>query len=47
VLAVGDADELATAFGVGLGPPHMHEQAGGLGLDVGERESGQLGAAQG
>lgn len=46
VLAVGDADDLAPALGVGLGAADGEQQAGGLGRDVGEGERGELGAAQ-
>jgi hypothetical protein len=42
VLAVSDADDLAVAFGVGLGTTHHEEQSAGSGLDVGESEPGQL-----
>lgn len=46
VLSVGDSDELAAAFGVGLGSADVQEQPGRLGLDVGEGEGGELGASQ-
>ena len=47
MLAVGDADELAAGFGVGLGLADADEQAFGFGFDVGEFETGELGATQG
>ena len=46
VLAVGDRDHLAVSLGVGLGLPHVEQQAGGLELDVGQRERYEFGAAQ-
>lgn len=46
VLAVGDADELASGFRVGLGLTDADEQPLGLGLDVREVEAGELGAPQ-
>lgn len=45
VVAVGDADELSAGFGVGLGLADSDEQAFKFGFDVGEVESGELGAA--
>jgi hypothetical protein len=47
VAAVGDGHDLAVAFLVGLGLPHVEQEAGGFVLDVGEGERGQLGASQG
>jgi hypothetical protein len=47
VLAVGEADDLATPVWVGLGPAHTQQQPGSLGLEVGEGESRQLGAPHG
>ena len=44
--AVGDADDLAAAVEVGLGAADGDQQAGGLALDVGEGERGELTAAQ-
>jgi hypothetical protein len=45
-LPVGDTDNLAMSFGVGLGASYVQEHAGRLGLDVGKSQGGQLGAAQ-
>src|SRR5918995_1717077 len=44
--AVGDADDLAAAVEVGLGAADGDQQAGGVSLDVGEGERGELTAAQ-
>jgi hypothetical protein len=46
-LAVGDADDRAVAFGVGLGAADVEHEPGGLGLDGAERERDELGAAEG
>jgi len=44
VSAVGDADDLPAAVGVGLGPAHGQQQSGRLGRDVGDGEASQFGA---
>jgi hypothetical protein len=46
-LAVGDADDLAVAFGVGLGSADVEHDPGGLVFDVGQGEADQFGAAEG
>jgi len=43
---VGDANDLAAGFRVGLGAAHVQQESGGLGLDLGEGERGELGASQ-
>ena len=46
VLATGDSDELAVAVLVGLGAAYGHEDAGGLGNDVGQVESREFAGSQ-
>lgn len=46
VLSVGDADDLAMAFGIGLGSSDVEHEASRLVLVVGQGEGDELGAAR-